>query len=100
LLSFVLSFLQIENRFLSHTIHPGPQFSSLPSSQLPPSSYLFSPPPSGPPLFPFRKVQASQRQQPNRTKQNVQYIKEKAVTPKPTRLPKRRKSQRHTQSHG
>lgn len=64
-LSVTVNFL---NKFISHTIHSDDSFPSLYSSHL--SSPLLSQAYTSP-LLPFRKEQASKRQQSNRTKQDT-----------------------------
>lgn len=64
------SFFTIENRFFSHPIHPYHSFPSLHPSQF---SSSFYPPlsPDSPLPFPFKKEQASKKQQQNTTKQDT-----------------------------
>lgn len=64
-LSVTVNFL---NKFISHTIHSDDSFPSLYSSHLS-SPLLYQAYTS--PLLPFRKEQASKRQQSNRTKQDT-----------------------------
>lgn len=61
-LSSLFYILFLENSFFWHSIHLDHGFPSLYSSQLPSSSSL--PRPTHPASFPFRKEQATKRQQP------------------------------------